>query len=129
MFLALKETGKGSLRELADTYDISKEHLRKIAHKLVQEQYLTSTRGRSGGLALAIPPADIKLGTVIRLTEENFKLVECFDVVNNRCILKETCTLQRVLNEALLAFLEVLDQYTLKDLLMPRNALKTTLGL
>ena len=129
IYLAIKNNKKSTINEISETYHISKEHLRKIVHKLVKENYINSTRGRTGGLTLKQPPENINLGTVIRATEADFNIVECFDPQTNNCILKGSCKLQNILNEALHAFINTLDQYTLQDLITPQNPLRQTLEL
>lgn len=78
---------------------------------------------RGGGLRLARPPEAIGIGEVIRSTEETLALAECFDPDRSRCPIAGTCALQRVLGRALNAFLAILDEYTLVDLLRPRGGL------
>jgi len=129
MYLAVKDGEKSTITEISETYDISKEHLRKVVHNLVKENYISSSRGRSGGLFLKKLPDQINLGDVIRHTETDLTIVECFDSDSNKCILKESCKLQHVLAKALKAFLAVLDEYTLNDLLLPQHPLRQSLGL
>lgn len=128
-YLTLKAENKSTIAEVSETYGISKEHVRKIVHHLVKEGYITSTRGRLGGLLIAKEAHEINIGELVRTTEADFNIVECFDDENNDCILKGACKLQAILNTALQAFLEVLDQYTLKDLLTPQNAIMELLDI
>ncbi|TDM12378.1 RrF2 family transcriptional regulator [Macrococcus lamae] len=101
--------------DIAKFYNISKNHLTKIVHNLVNLGYVTSIRGRGGGIMLKTNPEDINVGALIRQTEENFTLVECFDPETNTCPLIDHCGLQSVLGEALTAYINVLDQYTVAD--------------
>lgn len=105
-----------TIQQIADEYHISKNHLTKIAHQLGKAGLIQTVRGRNGGLRLVKDPAEINLGTVVRLTEESLNLVECFDGERNRCAITGVCALQGILTDALNAFLAVLDQYTLDDL-------------
>ncbi len=83
--------------------------------------YLSAVRGRSGGLRLGMPPDRIVLGDVIRTTEPDFALVECF-ATGNQCVITKCCKLQGVLDEALQAFLAVLDRKTLASIaLRPKD--------
>ncbi len=79
--------------------------------------YVKTTRGKNGGLELAKPPKRINVGKLIRDTEVNFNLVECFDLETNTCQIAGVCVLADALQNALNAFLTVLDGYTLADLL------------
>ena len=128
LYLSLNNDKLSTIKEIADSYDISKNHLMKIVHNLVTAGYIESTRGRSGGLRLAKAPEDIVLGKVVRETEDDFKIVECFDPETNTCRIARDCKLKHVLNEALSAFLNILDQYTLQDLATPQTPLKKSLG-
>ena len=101
-----------TIEEMAASYRISRAHLMKVVNSLTRAGYLTAVRGRSGGLILARPAEDIRLGEVTRDTEPDFSLVECFST-GNQCVLTDCCRLPRILNEALRAFLSVLDRHTL----------------
>jgi Rrf2 family nitric oxide-sensitive transcriptional repressor len=89
----------------------------KVANQLTRAGFLKSVRGRSGGLALARQPDHIRLGDVLRITEPDFALVECFRGKNN-CLITPHCRLRGLLQEALTAFSDTLDRYTLADLLL-----------
>jgi Rrf2 family nitric oxide-sensitive transcriptional repressor len=93
----------------------------KVAHELAGLGYIASTRGSGGGLRLNQPPANIVVGQVVRDMEPDFSLVECFRE-DNRCVITPACTLPRMLDEALDAFLDRLDAYTLADLVEPKRA-------
>lgn len=117
MLLALEPAELHTIEEVARRYRISRNHLMKVAQTLVQEGFVDSLRGRGGGLKLARPATRIKLGAVIRKTEDGFALVECFDRERNNCVVSSACGLRGPLEEALAAFLAVLDQYSLADLI------------
>lgn len=127
MFLGLQENRLATIEEAANRYGISKNNLMKIAHQLGRAGYIETVRGRKGGLRLARRPGDIVIGEVIRLTEEDLNLVECFHR-NGNCIIAPACELRLALDKALQAFLAVLDDYTLADLLKPRSKLGDLLG-
>jgi Rrf2 family nitric oxide-sensitive transcriptional repressor len=112
-----------SIQEISDVYDISKDHLKKVAQDLGRAGFLTTVRGRKGGLALARPPEDIGIGEIVRHTESGFDLVDC-----SSCLIAPACTLPRILNEATRAFLDVLDRYTLADILTKRADLNGLFG-
>jgi Rrf2 family nitric oxide-sensitive transcriptional repressor len=84
-------------------------------------------RGRSGGLKLARPAADINLGDVVRHTEQDMALVPCMSPVDAACAIRPSCLLKRALDKATAAFLSVLDEYSLGDLVKPRHALRNLL--
>jgi Rrf2 family nitric oxide-sensitive transcriptional repressor len=109
-----------TIEETAKAYNISRAHLMKVVNILTQTGYIKSVRGRSGGFTLANPPEQINLGAVMRATEPDFALVECF-AAGNRCIITKRCRLPNVLNEALNAFISTLDRYTLADLALVKR--------
>ena len=112
-----------TIDEMAAAYRISRAHLMKVVNSLTRGGYLTAVRGRSGGLILARSAEDIRLGEVIRDTEPDFSLVECFST-GNQCVLTDCCRLPHILNEALRAFLSVLDRHTLASIgLKPKDFL------
>jgi Rrf2 family nitric oxide-sensitive transcriptional repressor len=115
MLLALEPDGLHTIAEVARRYNISRNHLVKVAQTLIQADFVDSVRGRRGGLRLARKPAEINLGAVVRATEDGFDLVECFDRKRNTCVVMPVCGLRRPLAQAATAFLSVLDGYTLAD--------------
>lgn len=106
-----------TIEETARVYGISRTHLMKVANLLTRAGYLTAVRGRTGGLVLAREPTAIRLGDVVRATEPDFVLAECFSP-DGACAITQRCRLRRVLREALQAFSATLDKYTLDDLLL-----------
>lgn len=106
-----------TIDETSKVYGISKNHLMKVVNILTRSGYLKGVRGRSGGFTLARQPEDICLGAIVRITEPDFALVECF-ASGNKCIITCNCRLPNVLNEALTSFVSTLDRYTLKDLML-----------
>ncbi|MEE3627734.1 Rrf2 family transcriptional regulator [Nitrospirillum sp. BR 11752] len=130
VFLALKSDGLATINDVAQTYDISKNHLMKVVHQLSLLGYVETVRGRGGGLRLGRKAEDIRLGEVIRATEQELDILECFsDSSPALCRLNPTCVLKSALKEALQAFLAVLDDYTLADLVKPRRTLTRLLDL
>ncbi len=122
IYLALNKDRPVTVREIAESYGISRFHLMKVVQQLTNESFIEALRGRSGGLRLAMAPENIVIGAVVRRMEEEFKIVECFGD-KSLCIISPACRLKGVLNEALQAFLGVLDSYTLKDLCARPRAL------
>ena len=129
IYLGLNAHRRCTIREIADAYGISENHLMKLIHRLGQKGFIVTTRGRNGGLELAMPASEINLGEVFRATEGKLHLVECFaDGEKNACPISGPCVLTHVLETALQAFLDVLDRHTLEDLLKPADALNRILA-
>jgi Rrf2 family nitric oxide-sensitive transcriptional repressor len=129
MYLALKEDGLATIAEVAQSYDISKNHLMKVAHQMGVAGYIETVRGRSGGLRLAKPPKTINLGEVVRRTEPDMALVPCFKPIDAFCAIQPSCVLRGALQRAQTAFIDVLDGYSLTDLVQPRTRLQTLLSI
>lgn len=125
IYLGIQSEGKRSnIKEIADFYNISNNHLSKVVYELGKLGIVETMRGRNGGIKLAKDPAEIILGKLVRHTEGPMTLVECFDAEKNTCRISPVCSLKGILNEALNAYLNVLDSYTLKDLLVNKDKLK-----
>ncbi|MCP8894422.1 Rrf2 family transcriptional regulator [Shinella daejeonensis] len=106
-----------TVEETARVYRISRSHLMKVVNILTRAGYLKGVRGRAGGFTLAKSPGEVNLGAVLRATEPDFGLVECF-TAGNRCAITGCCKLPMVLNDALNAFVATFDRYTLADILL-----------
>lgn len=125
IYVATKPEGQlSTIDEIAAAYRISRNHLTKSVYKLSKLGLIQTVRGRNGGFRLAKDPHDINIGWVIRQTEENWNLVECFDAQNGLCILNPLCRLKGVLGEAMNAFFDVLERKSLADLLVNRRQLE-----
>jgi len=129
MYLALKGDGLATIEEIAESYGISKNHLMKVAHQLGLAGYIETVRGRRGGLRLAGPAKNIGLGDVVRHTEPDMAIVMCFEPVNAHCAVLPCCVLRNALEQACAAFIDVLDKYTLSDLVRPRASLQEMLSI
>ncbi|MFN0119580.1 MAG: Rrf2 family transcriptional regulator [Blastocatellia bacterium] len=129
MYLALDPDQSSTIQEIADSYGISKNHLMKVAHELGRAGYVETVRGRNGGLRLARPADEVRLGDLIRACETDFTLVECFDREHNQCVLTPACNLKTILQEALAAYFQTLNQYTLADLLRRKAAMAQLLAI
>jgi Rrf2 family nitric oxide-sensitive transcriptional repressor len=128
MYLAVNGDRYATIAEIAAAYQISEAHLMKVVHQLGVAGINETVRGRRGGISLARPAASINLGAIVRRTETDLALVPCFDDAGT-CMISESCMLSKVLQEALAAFMAVLDRYTLADLVVPRQPLAALLGL
>ncbi len=108
-----------TITEIAESHGISRSHLTKIVQQLAARGWLETTRGRGGGMRLALPAKDLCLGTIVRATETDFAVVECFEPSQNQCRMNPNCRLKGVLSQATQSFLGVLDGVTLADLVAP----------
>lgn len=107
-----------TITEIAQNHDISRSHLTKIVQELGAQGLLETTRGRGGGIRLTKSAYNANIGAIVRATETDFQLVECFDPSTNQCHISSHCRLQGVLGEAMQAFFAVLDTVTLGDLMV-----------
>jgi len=115
MFCALNPERSITIAELAESHAVSKNHLMKIVNDLARQGLLQTTRGRGGGLRLNKPAADINIGDVVRQSETDFRIVECFDISHNACTITAHCQLKHVFKKALQSYLAELDKVTLAD--------------
>lgn len=122
-YLAAKPDRLASIREIADRYRISENHLMKVVHDLGRAGFIATSRGRGGGLRLARPASEIIVGQVIRHTEDSFDLVDC-----GSCLIAPACGATAMLKEATDAFLAVLDGYTLADVGNQKDRLTALFG-
>ena len=128
IYLGLKDDGRVTIREISEAYGISRNHLMKVVSLLTRMGYLDARRGPGGGIALARSADEIVVADVVRDMEDDLDLVECF-CEGGTCIIEPVCELKSVLNQALTAYLDTLERYTLRDLLSPRKQLIQVLGM
>ena len=122
LYLGSQPSGHvATTKQISEAYGISQHHLVRVVQTLHEKGYVDVTAGRSGGVSLAREPQRIRLGDVVQKVESNLKLVECFDPKTNTCPIISACELKPVLGEALSAFIEVLNKYTLADILQGRR--------
>ena len=114
--------GLATIADIANAYGISENHLMKVVHQLSRLGYIETVRGKGGGMRLARPPREIRVGEVLRATEDGFDLVECMGEGESDCRIVRACVLKGALGEAIAAFLGTLDRYTLADLVRPSVA-------
>ncbi len=150
IYLATKPNPESlaNISDIADSYNISKSHLTKIVHHLGKLGYIESVRGKNGGIRLGMSANDINIGALVRQTECDFKIVECFsetplltasatpsnkkgefiamvnsDTATQQCAIAPNCQLKWILAKATQAFIAVLDEYTLADIISNKNTL------
>lgn len=128
MYLGVRGEGLATITEISERYGISRNHVMKVVYDLGRLDYVETVRGRHGGVRLRRAPEEINVGELVRHMESNLALVECLGA-SNTCRLAPVCVLRGVVEEALEAFLAVLDRYTLADLIVPRDRLAGRLGL
>lgn len=126
----LGASGKSTtISEVAEAYGISRNHLVKVVHNLGKLGYIETSRGKSGGIRLAMAPEEINIGKVAREVEPTLEVVECFSAEANRCPIAPVCGLKGMLHEATEAFFKVLEGYRLSDIVGgSRRDLLTLLG-
>ena len=125
LYLAHKEDGTATITEIAEFYNISRNHLVKVVHSLGLKGYILTNRGRHGGIKLALPAKDIPIGSVVRSTEPDFDLLECFNPETDKCVVSASCKLKGVIYNAQSSFFGVLDRYTLADMMSTPRAFKS----
>ena len=116
MYCATHRQQRVTIGELAAHHGLSKNHLMKVVNDLARQGLIETTRGRGGGLRLLREPQAIGIGEVVRASETDFRLVECFDASTNLCTLTPSCRLKHLFDAALQAYFQALDGATLADL-------------
>lgn len=127
IYLAEHRDALVTIEELAQFQHIPKNHLTKVVHHLGQLELVATIRGRKGGIKLGKEPEDIVIGQVVRQTETDFHIVDCFNQNTEiPCVYSNGCRLKGVLTQATSAFLKVLDDMTLQQVIQPVPALPLT---
>jgi Rrf2 family nitric oxide-sensitive transcriptional repressor len=116
IYLATRENELATIQQIADSYDISRNHLMKVVHQLNKKGYIETVRGKKGGMRLRMEPTDINIGVLVRETEQDLSVVECLSG-SNACRIPPVSGLKGMFSEAVGAFLKTLDQYTLADVI------------
>jgi Rrf2 family protein len=129
MYCAANDGKLSQIPEIATAYNLSEAFLFKILKPIVKHGFAESIRGRNGGIRLAKPASDIKLSDVVRITEDNFAMADCFESDGTDCPLIDHCGLNSALREALNAFFAVLDKYTIQDIASSNSRIDELLGL
>lgn len=129
MYCAANEGRLSRIPEIAAAYSVSELFLFKILQPLVENKLVETVRGRNGGVRLGKPASEITLFDVVRVTEDNFAMAECFENDSADCPLIDSCALNEALRKALGAFFQVLESYTIDDLASARFSLRDRLGI
>lgn len=129
MYCAANKGSLSQIPEIANAYGLSEVFLFKILKPLTKNGLVESVRGRNGGIRLAKEADTIRLSEVVRVTEDNFEMAECFKDDGTDCPLVNSCELNSALREALNAFFSVLDKYTIEDLAVNRFRIDRLLGI
>lgn len=127
IYAGLKDNDELSqISAICESYEISKNHLIKVVHELAQLGYLETIRGKNGGIRLAMDASEISIGELVRQTEKHLNAFNCYTPA---CKIVKACTVKGVFHEATQAYLQVLDKYTLADVLENRRSLAKVLGI
>ncbi len=129
MYCAANDGRLSRIPEIASAYGVSELFLFKILQPLVEAKLVETVRGRNGGVKLGRPAAEITLFDVVRVTEESFAMAECFEADGSDCPLIDSCQLNAALRKALGAFFEVLESYSIADLVKDRTDVRFLLGI
>ncbi len=126
LYLAAHPERSSSVKEIAEQYDVSRNHLVKVVHKMATLGLIESSKGKGGGIKLTRDPAAMRLGDIVRLME-NMDIVECFNKDTNTCRISEVCRLKHILFEASQSFIQTLNKYTLQDAAANRSMILSML--
>jgi len=125
LYLATKPDELGTITEISDFFNISRNHLVKVVHNLGMLGFIITVRGKNGGIKLSRPPEKISISEVVKSTEPDMDILECFNPETDHCVISPTCKLKSVLYDARTAFVDTLGQYTLADMARPAKKSKT----
>ncbi len=128
MFLAANNKRLSTIAEIAGRFEISEAHLMKVVYRLGKAGFVETVRGRSGGMRLAGDGSTIRVGDVVRQMESDLAPVECLGTSGGRCLVAPCCRLKGVVSKAMAAFLTVLDDHTIADLVQDNHGLARLLG-
>ncbi len=112
MYLTQSRTELVKISEIAEQFQVPRNHLIKVVNKLAKLGWVMTTRGRTGGLQLAVAPDALTLKAIIVELEECNQLIDCEGAA---CQLRVGCQVKRILDIGLQAFYREMDRYTLAD--------------
>ena len=122
MYLAARPQERHSVKEIADHYGISRNHLVKVVHRLSQLAYISTTKGKGGGIRLVPETEKLGLGEIMMQLETDMNIAECFNPQTNTCLITEDCQLKHYLFDARQAFIAAMNQHTLSDTVSGKTA-------
>ncbi|MEO8311862.1 MAG: Rrf2 family transcriptional regulator [Caldimonas sp.] len=127
MYLAAQPGRRATIAEICTAFGIKENHLSKVVHDLAKKRWIDTARGKGGGMSLAVPAEEIRVGDVVRHAEGDAVPAECFSPGPSNCPIVVCCQLRGALASAVDAFYEVLDAYTVADITRNRKALWSVL--
>ena len=125
LYLGLNPEEIVTIDRISESFKVSRNHLVKVVHQLAKKGFIQSFRGKGGGIRLARDPKSYRLGDVIRSTEPDLDLVECFNSQDSLCPITGVCELEAALLDARGVFMEKLNEYTLADLVSRKSTRET----
>jgi len=128
IYLAIKGEERSTVSEIADKYQISKNHLVKVVHNLSTIGIIVSFKGKGGGITLAYSPEKINIGKLVKDLEDDSFLVECLGP-NGTCIINPSCKLKNALKIAEQSFYKTLEEFTLADIIINKSKLSNLLDI
>jgi Rrf2 family nitric oxide-sensitive transcriptional repressor len=123
IYLGAQPGRRATIAQVARAFNVSEHHLVKVVHGLGKGGWLANVRGKGGGLELGRPANEIRIGDVVRHTEGAALLAECFASDGGECTIGSCCQLHGVLTQAVTAFYDTLNKYTLADVVGNRDEL------
>ena len=127
IYLGTHSNRQVAVGEIALAYGISKNHLMKVILFLADEGYVVTARGKGGGVRLRLDPERIRIGDIVRKSEADSVLVECYSPETSECRIQRSCLLRGAFQKAVQAFYAVLDTYTLANLVVNHTTLESLL--
>lgn len=118
-----------TIAQISGAYGISENHLVKVVGRLAKLGYVTTSRGKTGGVRLAVDPSQVDLGVLVKEIEPELGVVACLREEDTPCTIDGACRLRGILHEATQNFLTTLSAYTLADMLQARPRLERLLQL
>ncbi len=126
IYLALNPNKIITINEISEKCAIPRNHLVKVVHSLAKANFIQTSRGRAGGIKLIEDAKEVIIGDVVRVMEGQLDVINCFTPL---CPIAPTCKLRNVLSEATNAFISVLDNYSIKDLIQNEQPLRKLLNI
>lgn len=102
-----------TINEIAQQFNVPRNHLIKVVTRLNKLNWVSTTRGRTGGLRLGVQPSELKLGNILRELENKTSLINCSEPP---CVLSGQCNLKEILDHGLNSFYEEMNKYTLQSI-------------